>query len=238
MRSAAGRVRRGTARPGGYPRRACVHELFEAQAARHAGRDRCRLRRRGADLSRAERAGESARASPAKRGVGAGRARGLCVERDSRSGRRPCWPCSRRAAPMSRSIRRIRADGLRYMLADSAPALVLTQPRCERCSTRTSPDDPHRLGRARGRTNLRAIRLERDLSPRTWPTSFTPRARRAAKRRRHRHRNVVNFDLGGGDVQSRRLARSSFRLAELRSCRFECFLPLWPATRCASCATR
>ena len=56
-----------------YPADKCVHELFEAQAARTPDAIAVEFEERAADLWRAERAGQSAGASSARLGRQAGR---------------------------------------------------------------------------------------------------------------------------------------------------------------------
>ena len=68
-----------------FPRTACVHELFEAQAARTPDAVARRCDGESAELRGAERAGEPAGAPPARAGRGAGRAGG-----------RSAWSAARR----------------------------------------------------------------------------------------------------------------------------------------------
>ena len=64
-----------------YPKDRLLHELFEEQAARAPDAVGAGLRRGAALLWRAERAGQSSGASPARAGGRAGAIVGLCVER-------------------------------------------------------------------------------------------------------------------------------------------------------------
>jgi amino acid adenylation domain-containing protein len=141
---AAGAARRGGARAGAggvepdgaeYPADRCIHELFEAQAAAHAGGGGRGLRGGVADVRGAERAREPAGAPPPRAGRGAGRARGALpgAERGDgglhpgrAQGRRrvraagPGYPAER-LAYMLRRTRRGRAgpDSLAYVIYTS-----------------------------------------------------------------------------------------------------------------------
>ena len=102
-------------------RDACVHELFEAQAARTPDAVAVVFEGEALTLRRAERAGQPAGAPPARAGRGPGRARGRSAWSARWRWWWRCWACSRRAARTCRSTRRTRPSGWRFMLADSAP---------------------------------------------------------------------------------------------------------------------
>ena len=82
-------------------RTACVHELFEAQAARTPDADRARRRGRSAHLPRARRARQPARPRLRRRGVGPRSLVGVCMRALARAGGR--------AARRAQGGRRLRA---------------------------------------------------------------------------------------------------------------------------------
>ena len=187
--AARGRARGGWWRSGTRPTRrtrrdACVHELFEAQAARDAGRRGRGLRGRAADLRGAGRAGEPAGAPPA-RAAAWGRRCGwaICLERTPelvvallgvlKAGGAyvpldPAYPRERLAL----HARRTRAVAL--VITDAAPrgpprrtarpALLL-----DASATAIAAESRRRAGARR-------------RSARTWPTSSTPPAPPAGPR--------------------------------------------------------
>ena len=104
-----------------YPARPCIHELFEAQAARTPDAVAVVFEDAALTYARAERAREPAGAPPPRAGRGAGRAGG-----DLRGARRRRWSSALLAilkaggayVPLDPAYP---AERLRYMLEDSAP---------------------------------------------------------------------------------------------------------------------
>ena len=200
----------GTRPQAEYPDDACMHELFEEQAARTPDAVAAGAWRQARSATR-ELNAQANRLAHHLRGLGVGpdSARGDLRGTLPSAWWWPCWPSSRPAAPTCRWTRPIRPSGCSLHAGDSAPVVLLTTSTasCRRTCTRPrlpvvdlhaddAPGHAPAANPSRPTIGLRPDHLAYVI--------YTSGSTGEPKGVMVEHRNVVNFiRLGEGVVQRR-----------------------------------